>query len=430
MAALKINIWSKQLGAVAWDPERNLGILEFSEGFENNGWDLSPVNMPLEDLQRGQRSFFFPNLGQDTFEGLPGLLADSLPDAFGNEVLRSWARKKGQEVSSLDPLEKLSYVGTRAMGALEFVPQKDTPEPDDVIEVEKLVELSNRILKEKEGFRERLDGEDEQAMANLLRLGSSAGGRRPKALISYNPETGEVRSGQVQAPEGFGYYLIKFDGVNEGGLGDPKGFGRLEYAYYQIARKCGIRMMPSFLYKEGGRAHFMTKRFDRKEDGRKIHMQTLCALSHFDFNMAGAYSYEDAFEEMRALGISYPEMDEFFRRMVFNVIGRNQDDHTKNISFLMDQDGQWELSPAYDMTWSYNPTGEWTYVHQMTINGKRTDINMKDLIDIAERQSIKKPREIIEEVKEAFAEFKTTAIAAGVAESRIKKVIPTLRLTI
>jgi len=404
------------IGAVGWDPQRNHGVMEFSEDFVRLGLDLAPFTMPLEDLIRGQRIFSFPELNIKTFEGLPGLLADALPDAFGNAVLRGWLRSQNRGSDSLTPLEKLNYVGKRAMGALEFEPARETPEAEENIEVDRLLDLTNKVLDEKNRVSLDLSEDEEQAMASLIRLGASAGGQRPKALIAYHPEKKELRSGQVQLPEGFRYYLLKFDGVHKGHLGDPEGFGRLELAYHHMALACGIEMQACELLEENDRAHFMTRRFDRTEEGDKLHMQTLCAMSHFDFNRAGVYSYEDAFEEMRALNLPYPDLEQHYRRMVFNVVARNQDDHTKNISFLMDKTGKWRLSPAYDVTWSYNLQGEWTNVHQMSINQKRDDFSTSDLIEVARRQGIKSPGETIERTVDVLSRWTHFAKETAVPE--------------
>jgi serine/threonine-protein kinase HipA len=414
MAALKIKLWGNTVGAVAWDPLRNHGVIEFTDDFVKAGLDLAPLTMPYEDLIRGQRIFSFPGLNNQTFDGLPGLLADALPDAFGNTILRAWLRSRKRSSESLTPLEKLSYVGKRAMGALEFEPEADIPEPEEKIEMVRLLELTNKVLEEKNKIALDLNTDEASTMASLIRIGSSAGGQRPKAIIGYHPGTREIRSGQVPLPEGFRHYLLKFDGVKEGGLADPQGYGRLELAYHHMALACKIQMQPSSLLEENGRAHFMTLRFDRTAAGDKLHMQTLCALSHFDFNMAGAYSYEDAFEEMRALGLPYPDMDQLFKRMVFNVVARNQDDHTKNIAFLMDKTGEWRLSPAYDLTWNYNPRGDWTSVHQMSINQKRDDFTRNDLLEVAFRQGIKNPAEIIERTIDTLSRWTDFARETGV----------------
>jgi len=428
MAAIKIKLWGNTVGAVAWDLQRNHGVIEFSNDFVKLGFDLAPLTMPHEDLLRGQRIFAFPALNIETFEGLPGLLADALPDAFGNTVLRGWLRSQNRDSESLTPLEKLSYIGKRAMGALEFEPETETSEPEEKIEVARLLDLTNKVLEEKNRITLNLSADEESAMANLIRVGSSAGGQRPKAIIGYHPETKELRSGQITLPEGFQYYLLKFDGVQEGSLGNPKGYGRLELAYHHMALACDIHMQPCSLLEENGRAHFMTLRFDRNPAGEKIHMQTLCAISHFDFNMAGGYSYEDAFEEMRALSLPYPDMDQLYKRMVFNVVARNQDDHTKNIAFLMDKTGEWRLSPAYDLTWNYNPLGDWTNAHQMSINRKRDDFTINDLLEVAHNQGIKNPAEIIERTVDTVSRWKDFARETGVRKDMTEAAQKTHRL--
>ena len=386
--------------------------------------------MPHEDLLRGQRIFSFPDLNKTSFEGLPGLVADALPDAFGNAVLRGWLRSRNRGAENLMPLEKLSYVGKRAMGALEFEPEMDTPEPSEFIEVERLLDLTNRVLEDKESISLDLNAGEEQAMANLIKVGASAGGQRPKAIIGYHPGSGEIRWGQVPLPEGFQYYLLKFDGVKEGTLGDPTGFGRLELAYHHMAMDCGIRMQPCSLLEENGRAHFLTRRFDRTSEGEKLHMQSLCAMSHFDYNLPGAYSYEDAFEEMRALGIPYPDMDQFYKRAIFNVVARNQDDHTKNIAFLMNRNGEWRLSPAYDLTWSYNPRGDWTNLHQMSIKGKRDEFNKQDLLGLGHEQGIKHPLETIERTLETLSRWPDFARETGVQKDLMEAALKTHRLNL
>lgn len=395
---VQVKLWGDLIGAVAWDAKRNTSVFEFTEDFVRLGLDTAPLMMPIEDLQRGQRIFSFAELAINTFEGLPGMLADALPDAFGNTVLRAWLRTQNRTAESLTPLEKLSYIGSRAMGALEFEPSSQVVVAQEDVEVSRLVELTNKVMASKEQVDISLSEEEELAMSELIRVGTSAGGMRPKAIVGYNPESKQIKSGQLDLSQGFIHYLLKFDGVHNSGLGDPKGYGRSEMAYYKMALDCGIKMMPCTLLEENGRAHFMTKRFDRGDNGKKIHMQTLCAISHFDYNKPGGYDYEDAFEEMRALNLGYDEIEALYRRMLFNIIARNQDDHTKNISFLMDASGKWKLSPAYDLTWSYNPEGEWTNVHQMSIAGKRDRFVQSELIEVGKRQSIKKPARIMNQV--------------------------------
>ena len=377
-------IWGEHAGTVAWDETRQSGSFEYSEGFRTKGLDLSPLAMPLQNRQ----VFQFPSLNHDTFLGLPGLLADALPDAFGKALLDRWLASVGRTFAN--PIERLCYQGNRSMGALEFVPAQDNYlDRSTTIEVDALVQVAREVLDTKSELKTNLDVDAKEAIANIIRVGTSAGGQRAKAVIAYNDETKEVRSGQIAAPEGFTHWLLKLDGVTNAELGDPKHFGQIEYVYYLLAREAGIDMMESRLLEENGRAHFMTRRFDRIGHEGKVHMQTLCGIAHFDYKMLHAYSYEQAFQVMRRLRLPYSQAEEMYRRMVFNVIARNQDDHTKNISFLMDQQGRWSLSPAYDMSWCYNPQGAWTSKHQMSVNGKWDDITRDDLIAVAKNVNIK-----------------------------------------
>lgn len=349
------------------------------------------------------RIYSFPNRDNyKTFLGLPGMLAESLPDAFGRALLDNWLAVQGRQ--DANPVERLCFQGKRSMGALEFVPSKERVlDAEQAIEVESLVQAAREAFMNKEAFQTNLSNSNE-ALLDIIRVGTSAGGQRAKAVIAYNDTTGEVRSGQTTVPEGFDYWLLKLDGVTNKELGDPEHWGEVEYVHSLIAKAAGINMTECRLYRENGRAHFMTKRFDRV-NGEKMHMQTLCGLAHYDFNMLHAYSYEQAFAVMRQLRLTYPEAEEFFRRMVFNVVARNQDDHTKNISFLMDQKGVWHLSPAYDMSWAYNPAGGWTSMHQMSINNKWDNITRDDLLRVAYEMNIKRAPAIIDRVVEAVSSW-------------------------
>lgn len=433
-------IWGSKVGAVLWDSNSAYGVFEYAPEFLDAPVELSPITMAK---QAGQ--FTFWHLPQNTFYGLPGLLADSLPDKFGNALIDRWCVDNGRNM--LNPVERLLYIGNRGMGALEYRPvMRQASLPDAELDVGHLVELSNQILNERESFNATLPqtpkGGSVSGLADILQVGTSAGGARAKAVIAWNKNTGEVRSGQVSAlPDGFAHYLIKFDGVTHNRdkelLSDPQGFGLLEYTYYRMATAAGITMMPSELYKENGRSHFLTQRFDRV-NGDKLHVQTLCGLAHFDYNKPGVYSYEQAFQIiMMLLGAeAQPALEQQYRRMVFNVIARNQDDHTKNISFLMDRKGKWSLSPAYDVTYSFNPDGEWTSGHQMTIAGKRgiagrDPLTLDDLLMAGKAANIKegKARVIIKEVVEVVAEFERVASDVGVDERMIQKTKAGLRLT-
>lgn len=397
MVSAEVILWGERVGAVAWDERRNVAVFRYDENFATKGIELSPLMMPVVK----NKIYEFPELRSNTFSGLPGLLADALPDAFGRALLDKWLVSVGKTFAN--PIERLCYQGKRGMGALEFVPAyADYLEQSEKLEIDSLIEIANQVLTNREAFHTNLLADKQEAIANIIRVGTSAGGQRAKAVIAYNEATGEVRSGQTTAPEGFDYWLIKLDGVTNKELGDPMHFGEIEYVHYLLAKAAGINMTECRLYREHNRAHFMTRRFDRVK-GDKIHMQTLCGLAHYDFNMLHAYSYEQAFGVMRRLRLTYPEAEEFYRRMVFNVVARNQDDHTKNISFLMDRQGVWHLSPAYDMSWAYNPNGGWTATHQMSINSKWDSMTREDLLTVASEMNVKGAMQIIDQVVEAVS---------------------------
>ncbi|WP_304467024.1 type II toxin-antitoxin system HipA family toxin, partial [uncultured Muribaculum sp.] len=396
----RVNLYGQPVGTFRWDNNRQLAHFEYAESFIGKGLEPSPILMPV----RQGRIYSFSDIGRETFKGLPGMLADSLPDTYGRALFDRWLALTGR--SSGNPVETLCFLGKRCMGALEFEPAMDAPySPDVRIELDSLVEVTSEALSEKEDFGANLEEDKKAAIAEIVRLGTSAGGQRAKAIIAYNPLTGEVRSGQIEAPEGFDYYLIKLDGVTaEAGFRETQNFGRLEYSFYRLVNECGIKMSDCSLIEENGRAHFLTKRFDR-QNGEKIHMQTLCGIAHYDYCNPRSYSYEQAFNVMRALRLPYSQAQEMFRRLVFNVVIRNQDDHTKNISFLMDRQGKWTLSPAYDMGFAYNPKGGWTAQHQMSINGKFDDITRQDLLEFAKRNNIKEATEIIDRIAEVSSRW-------------------------
>ena len=421
----KVNLYGHQMGSIRWDSSRNIALFEYADGFIEKGLEPSPILMPA----RYGRVYSFGDIGRDTFKGLPGLLADSLPDTYGRALFDRWLALTGRQ--SGNAVETLCFLGKRCMGALEFEPAMDTPYGDDVkIELDSLVEVASDALAEKEDFGTNLSEDKKAAIAEIVRLGTSAGGQRAKAIIAYNKETGEVRSGQINAPHGFDYFLIKLDGVTaEAGFRETQNFGRLEYSFARLVKECGIEMSDCSIIEENGRAHFLTKRFDRV-NGEKIHMQTLCGIAHYDYRMPRSYSYEQAFNIMRALRLPYSQAQEMYRRMVFNVIVRNQDDHTKNISFLMDKSGKWRLSPAYDMGFAYNPNGGWTSQHQMSINGKFDDITRQDLLEFAKRNNIKEASEIIDSIKDSVSLWPIIAKECDVPQSMIDAIIPEMKLKI
>lgn len=414
-----IYLWGLQVGSIFWDDKQGMGIFEYAPDFKERGLEVSPFKMPTSS---GRDVFSFPELRSrdqelDTFRGLPGMLADLLPDKYGNALINSWLSAQGRATNSMNPVEMLCYIGKRGMGALEIRPSlKEMSKPSAKIEMESLVNLADRILQERLDFRLQLSPEEEETWTDLLRMGTSAGGARAKALVAYNPVTGEIRSGQIKAPEGFEYCILKFDGVSDSQLGHSKGYGRVEMAYYLMAKEAGLTMTTCRLLEENGRAHFLTQRFDRDHSGEKIHMQSLCGLRHFDYNMVGYYSYEQVFETMRGLKLSYPEAEEMFRRMSFNVMARNCDDHTKNFAFLMDKSGKWSLSPAYDICYAYRPGSKWVSMQSLSVNGKRTDISRQDLMDVAKRVNIRNASNILDKVAAAINRWQEFAKATGVAK--------------
>lgn len=421
MTSAAIALYETTIGAVTWDPERELGVFEYAPEFLGSGIEVSPITMPL-----GTGRFSFPNLPRETFKGLPGLLADSLPDKFGNLLIDQWLAHQGRRPESFDPVERLCYLGTRAMGALEFCPTLMPDFPPETLHLEALVQLANDALASRESLHANLS-EPPDALATILRVGTSAGGARAKAVIAWNPQTGEIRSGQVAAGQNFEPWLLKFDGVTanrDKEINDPLGYGRIEFAYHLMARAAGITMSDCRLLEENGRAHFMTRRFDRAPDGGKFHMQSLCAMGHFDFNQAGAYSYEQAFQTARRLQLPQPDLTELYRRALFNILARNQDDHTKNIAFLMDRRGGWRLAPAYDLIYAYNPNGAWTHRHQMTLAGKRENFTTTDLLDAASFADLKPTaaKTILKQVHAAISGWRTHAAAAGVATDWILEI--------
>ena len=421
----KINLYGRQIGSVHWDAVRNIASFEYADNFIAKGIEPSPILMPV----RPGRVYSFRDIGHETFKGLPGMLADALPDTYGTVLFERWLSLTGRQ--SGNPVESLCFLGKRCMGALEFEPVLDTPHNLEAkFEINALVDVASEALSQKEKFGTNLTEDKKAAIAEIVRLGTSAGGQRAKAIIAYNKETGEVRSGQIEAPEGFDYYILKLDGVTaEAGFRETQNFGRLEYSFSKLVNACGIDMTECSLIEENGRAHFLTKRFDRNGT-EKIHMQTLCAIAHYDYRMPRAYSYEQAFNVMRALRLPYSELQEMFRRMVFNVVVRNQDDHTKNISFLMDKSGKWHLSPAYDIGFAYNPKGGWTSMHQMSINGKFDDFTGNDLLEFARKNNIKNASEIIDSVKENAAQWPVIAKECGVPQNMIDVIVPEMRLSI
>ena len=410
-----VKLWGESVGSLYWEKESNAALFDYERKFIRSGLDISPIIMPISQYRN--TPYRFLENRTDCFKGLPGLFADSLPDTFGNQIINEWFASKGLSGEEITPLDRLCYVGKRGMGALEFEPSSpiNGMNESSVLHIEELTELAKSVFTDRMAFQVQLRQEGRNIL-DILKVGTSAGGAKPKAIIAYNDITGEVRSGQVKAPEGFGYWLLKFDGGKYSEhtqiTDNPQGIGNIEYAYHRMAKACGIDMMECRLLQEKESYHFMTRRFDRMEDGEKIHVQTLAGLAHYDRDQR--HSYEEIFRIMRQMNLPYPEQEELYRRMVFNVMSRNHDDHSKNFSFLMDRQGKWKLAPAYDLCYSYTPGGKWTNRHQLSLNGKQDNFTMEDLQKVGENMGIREHKQIIEKIQETVSHWHETAKDCGV----------------
>jgi serine/threonine-protein kinase HipA len=427
-----VTLWGTQVAAVSIGSGVPYATFQYDPAFVRSGIEIAPVRMPLR-----AQPYRFPGLPSDAFNGLPGLLADALPDRWGTALVNAWLASQGRERSSFDVVQRLCYVGTRGMGALEFQPAHGPAVSGATdLQVDALVRLAGDVLAERGRFVAELsDHPDEEAMKAILAVGSSAGGARPKAIIAYNEATGQVRSGQVDVDAGFRHWLLKFDGVSHAGdhgLTDPRGWGAVEYAYSKLARAAGIDMTECRLLEENGRRHFMTRRFDRSDDGGKLHVQTVGALEHVSYNEPGTYSYEQALLLIRRLGLGTPVAEQQFRRMLFNVVARNQDDHVKNIAFLMDRDGAWSLAPAYDVVWAFRPGNPWLGTHQMSINRRRDGFSVADLRAVAGVAGLKRGRAeaLLAEVTDVVAGWPQVAEEVGVDEYAVERIASSHRLTL
>jgi serine/threonine-protein kinase HipA len=420
----RVVLWGSVIGAVTWLEDREIGVFQYAPDFLHSGIQLAPIMMPL-----GEFPYEFPALARNTFKGLPGLVADSLPDKYGNAIIDAWLASQGRTAASFHPVERLCYVGSRGMGALEYQPATlGPPTSKRAVEVASLVDLANQILDERGKFGGVFSGDDDrEAINDILRVGTSAGGARAKAILAWNKETNEFRSGQVEAGAGFEYWIMKFDGITSSSdteVATPKGYGKIEYAYHLMAVEAGIEMTTCRLHHEGGRSHFMAKRFDRSANGRKLHMQSLGAIAHYDYRQPASYSYEQAIQVIRRMGLSRKDMDQQVQRAIFNVVGRNCDDHVKNIAFIMNRRGEWRLSPAFDISYAWNPSGEWTSQHQMSLNGKRDRFEHEDLLALAKAGDIKKARaeQMIQRVIKAVRRWPDFAGKVGVNDEQVKKI--------
>lgn len=427
---IEVRLWGRTIGAAAMEPGERVASFQYDPEFARSGIEVSPLKMPL-----GPQVHRFPELSPETFHGLPGLLADSLPDRFGNTLIDAWLATEGRRAEDFGALERLGYTGRRGMGALEYRPVLGPRQrPGSRIELDRLVALASEALHHREAFAGSFsDAAQEKALRDILRVGTSAGGARAKAVIAWNPQTGEVRSGQVDVDAGFEHWLLKFDGVSatvDRGIHDPQGYGAIEYAYYLMATAAGITMSPCRLLEENGRRHFMTRRFDRLANGEKLHLQSLGGLAHFDFNDAGAHGYEQLFQVLDTLGLGAPAHEEQFRRLAFNIVARNQDDHVKNTAFLMDKQGRWTLAPAYDLTHSHVPGNRWLESHQMTLNGRRDGFARADFRACARVARLKRGQAdaLLDATIETVRRWPEFAAQAGLDEARTAAIAATHRL--
>ncbi len=427
MTTATVRLWGTTVGYVSMSSGERFARFEYDPDFVELGIALSPLTMPAV----ARRIYQFIDLHPRSFHGLPGLLSDSLPDKYGNRLIDVWLARTGRKPDQFNAVDRLCYTGIRGMGALEYEPAIDgVVNEDKQLEMRSLVELASLAFADKQALDTRLGASDD-ALLDILSVGTSAGGARAKAVIAFNPETKQVRSGQLDLPAGFEHWLIKFDGVEfsgDWGVADPAGYGLLEYSYYEMALACGIDMMESRVFSENGRNHFMTRRFDRSDDGKKRFMQTLGAIAHFDYYESGAYSYEQLFMTMKELGLSQAAIEQQFRRAVFNLVACNQDDHVKNFAFIMNRQGQWDLSPAYDLC--HSEGSDFTRFHQLSVNGKTTDFDLKDLKHLASYASLPRGREkqILEQTVEVFSGWSKLSRKLGIPKQVHEHVLRTLRL--
>ncbi len=421
MIPVEVKLWGTTIGALSQEND-NFASFEYNPDFVRSGIEPAPITMPV----RAGVIYRFPNLSPATFHNLPGLFGDSIPDKFGNKIIDQWLTQNGREPGSFSALERLCYTGSRGMGALEFYPAiHPNFIESEPLEIERLRALAANILDQRKKIKVKL--REKEIFEQIIKVGTSAGGARAKVLIAYNEATNTVISGQVRAPEGFGYWLLKFDDIENNRdkeNADPAGFGALEYTYSEIAKEAEIEMTECRLLEDGDHRHFMTRRFDRTENGNKLHYQSLTAIAHYDFNIAGAYSYEQAFIVAKRIGLTMTDIEQMYRRAVFNICARNQDDHTKNIGFLMDKRGHWKLAPAFDVTYAYNPNGHWTGTHQMTFNGKRENFTLEDFKTVAKNAGLVQGRykRILEQVQDSLATFKKRAKVNDVPKNLIQEV--------
>ena len=434
--AVEVKIWGHSAGALIWNAAQEYSVFRFNTDFLKLDLDLAPLLMPLSRIDPRTTYSFQPNTTEDrmVYKGLPPFIADSLPDSFGNKVIDEWLNRQGRSPGSFTSLERLCYTGERGLGALEFYPPETKIEMVTDIDIQRLIQLAQEVFSVRHKFSTHRD-KGAEAMKDIIKVGVSAGGARPKAVIAYNDTTGEIKSGQLaNVPQGFQHWLIKLDGVTKSSeLGLANGMGRIEYAYHLMAKDCGIVMNECRLLEEGGRAHFMTRRFDRPGNGEKLHLQSLNAIAGMNYSMKRAFSYEQVFSVIRQLNLPYSAIEQLFKRMVFNVVAKNCDDHTKNLSFIMDQQGKWSLSPAYDMSYAYDPTGRWNQDHFLSINGKYDHFEYTDIEKVAKEQRIKNFHEITAQICDVVGNWESYAKQVEVPKSlrnsiaKVHKQLPVMK---
>lgn len=413
---VNVLLWNRLVGSLTWDEHIGTTVFAYSKQFLNSGIEISPFLMPVNET-----IYSFENLNAQTYKHLPPVFADSLPDDFGNTIMNAWLSKQGKSIASLLPQERLSYIGKRGIGALEYEPVLyQTKERKEDVHLHELVAIANAVLASKE--TEQYAKLDEDSLTSILQIGTSAGGARPKAILAYDEDNGIYKPGDLLYGPNHSYWLLKIDGATQKSLGDPEGFGRIEYAYYQMAVDSGIIMSESKLIHEHNRAHFITKRFDRTDNGEKLHKQTINGFAGMDYSKPGMYSYEQIFSIIRQLQLPHKDLEQLYTRMVFNVLARNQDDHTKNFALLMDNTGKWSLAPAYDVCYSYNPSGIWTNKHNLSINGKTDNFTSDDLIKVGKENNIRQSKAIITKVSEVVGNWHKYAKDADVNRDLIVEI--------
>ncbi len=419
VSSLEVHLWGTHVGSLAWEPAKQCYAFRFTPAFRQLGIDPAPLKMPVAR----DTIWTFDDLGRATYQGLPAMISDSLPDAFGNRLIEATLLDYGLDQGAITPLDRLAYIGSRAMGAFRFKPSRGPSEKATAIDLRNLVDEARQAISTQPG------GTEATTLQHIIQVGISAGGARPKAVVCWNPKTNTFRSGQFDAPAGFEHWLLKFDGIEKGQIdaNEPRNEGRVEYAYHLMARAAGLEMSDCRLHEEGGRAHFMTRRFDREGASTRHHIQTLCAMAHMDLKHAGAHSYTQLFDTLASLHLPDSSFQETFRRMAFNVMARNMDDHTKNHSFRLKERGNWELSPAYDLTYAHNPNGNWNHQHFLAVNRKHDNITRPDLLVDAERFSIADRKSILDQVASAVGRWPEFAAQAGVPSDQAEEIRQDLR---